>query len=203
MPWFPSQNENGAMQPSSEFTELLRRWNGGDPSALDQLVPVVYEGLREVARQRRRGERSAASLNTTALVHEAYLKLAGLRQLQFHDRAHFMAMASRVMRQLLVDHARARKAGKRGGDLPHLELADDIGLTDENASRIADLNEALEELETIDERVGRVLEQHYFGGLTLKETAEALGVSIATVKRDLQYARAWLAMRFETESLAK
>jgi RNA polymerase sigma factor (TIGR02999 family) len=197
----PFESEKGAMQPSSEFTELLRRWNDGDPSALDQLVPVVYDGLREVARGRRRHERSAASLNTTALVHEAYLKLAGLRRLQFHDRAHFMAMASRVMRRVLVDHARARRAGKRGGDLPHLELADDIGLTDENASRIADLNEALDELETVDERVARVLEQHYFGGLTLKETAEALGVSLATVKRDLQYARAWLAMRFETESL--
>ena len=190
------------MQPSSsEFTDLLRRWNDGDPAAFDQLVPVVYEGLRDVAHGRRRHERSAVSLNTTALVHEAYLKLAGLRQLQLHDRAHFMAMASRVMRRLLVDHARARNAGKRGGELPHTELADDIGMTDENASRVADLNEALEELEAVDGRVGRVLEQHYFGGLTLKETAEALGVSLATVKRDLQYARAWLAARFADGAL--
>ena len=185
------------MQSStSDFTDLLSRWNAGDPAAFEELVPVVYKGLRQVAHGRRRHERTDASLNTTALVHEAYLKLAALRQIQFQDRAHFMAMASRVMRRLLVDHARARKAGRRGGDLPHAELADDIGMTDENASRVADLNEALEELEAVDERAGRVLEQHYFGGLTLKETAEALGVSLATVKRDLQYARAWLAMRF-------
>jgi RNA polymerase sigma factor (TIGR02999 family) len=107
-----------------------------------------------------------------------------------------MAMASRVMRRLLVDHARARNAGKRGGDLPHAVIVEHIGMTDENASLVADLNEALEQLEAVDGRVSRVLEQHYFGGLTLKETAETLGVSLATVKRDLQYARAFLAARF-------
>jgi len=101
------------------------------------------------------------------------------------------------MRRLLVDHARARKAGKRGSDLPHAELVEDIGMTDENATLLADLNDALEELEAVDDRVSRVLEQHYFGGLTLTETAEALGVSLATVKRDLRYARAWLAARFD------
>jgi RNA polymerase sigma factor (TIGR02999 family) len=185
------------MQPSSiELTDLLRRWNDGDAAAFEELVPVVYEGLRQVAHARRRHERSDVSLNTTALVHEAYLKLAGLRQGSLRDRAHFMTMASRVMRRLLVDHARARKAGKRGGDLPHAELVDDIGMTDENASLVADLNEALEELEAVDGRVSRVLEQHYFGGLTLKETADSLGISLATVGRDLQYGRAWLAARF-------
>jgi RNA polymerase sigma factor (TIGR02999 family) len=190
------------IQPSSpEFADLLKRWSDGDAAAFEELVPVVYEGLRQVAHGRRRHERSDLSLNTTALVHETYLKLAGLRQAGLRDRAQFMAMASCVMRRLLVDHARARKAGKRGGDLPHAELVDDIGMTDENASRVADLNEALEELEAVDGRVGRVLEQHYFGGLTLKETAEALGVSLATVKRDLQYARAWLAERFADGAL--
>lgn len=190
------------MQPTStEFADLLKRWNDGDAAAFEQLVPIVYDGLRQVAHGRRRRERSDLSLNTTALVHEAYLKLAGLRQMRIRDRAHFMAMASRVMRRLLVDHARARKAGKRGGDLPYAELADDVGVTDENASRVTDLNEALEQLEAVDGRLSRVLEQHYFGGLTLKETAEALGVSLATVKRDLQYARAWLATRFEEAPL--
>jgi len=185
------------MQPAScEFADLLERWNDGDAAAFEELVPRVDEALRQVAQGRRRRERSDVSLNTTALVHEAYLKLAGLRQTRIRDHTHFLAMASRVMRRLLVDHARARKAGKRGGDLPYAELADDIGMTDENASRVADLNEALEQLEAVDGRVSRVLEQHYFGGLTLKETAEALGVSLATVKRDLQYARAWLAARF-------
>jgi RNA polymerase sigma factor (TIGR02999 family) len=190
------------VQPSSfELTDLLRRWNDGDAAAFEELVPVVYEGLRQVAHGRRRHEHSDFSLNTTALVHEAYLKLAGLRQGGLRDRAHFMAIASRVMRRLLVDHARARKAGKRGGDLPHVELIEDIGMTDENASLVADLNEALEQLEAVDGRLSRVLEQHYFGGLTLKETAEALGVSLATVKRDLQYARAWLAARFADGAL--
>jgi RNA polymerase sigma factor (TIGR02999 family) len=190
------------MQSSSlELGDLLQRWSGGDGAAFDQLVPIVYDGLRQVARERRRYERSDNSLNTTALVHEAYLKLAGLRHASFRDRAHFLAMASRVMRRVLVDHARARKAGKRGSDLPHAELVEDIGMTDENAALLADLNEALDELEAVDQRASRVLEQHYFGGLTLDETAEALGVSLATVKRDLRYARAWLAARFEVGGL--
>lgn len=185
------------MQPaSSDFADLLKRWNDGDVAAFEQLVPVVYEELRRVAHGRRRSERSDLSLNTTALVHETYLKLATLRQAEFRDRPHFLAMASRVMRRILVDHARARRAGKRGRDLPYAELVEEIGVTDENASHVADLNEALEQLEAIDARVSRVLEQHYFGGLTLQETAEALGVSLATVKRDLQYARAWLATQF-------
>ena len=186
------------MQSSSlELGDLLERWSGGEAAAFDALVPIVYDRLRQVAHERRRYERSDVSLNTTALVHEAYLKLADLRHASFRDRAHFLAMASRVMRRLLVDHARARKAGKRGSDLPHAELVEDIGMTDENATLLADLNDALEELEAVDDRVSRVLEQHYFGGLTLTETAEALGVSLATVKRDLRYARAWLAARFE------
>ena len=135
------------MQSSSpELEDLLQRWSGGDGAAFDELVPIVYDGLRQVARERRRYERSDNSLNTTALVHEAYLKLAGLRHASFRDRAHFLAMASRVMRRVLVDHARARKAGKRGSDLPHAELVEDIGMTDENAALLADLNEALDEL---------------------------------------------------------
>lgn len=163
-------------------------------------MPIVYEELRRLARGRRRHERRDLSLNTTALVHEAYLRLAALRQTEFRDRPHFLAMASRVMRRLLVDHARARRAGKRGHDLPYAELVEEIGMTDENASHIADLNEALEQLEAVDGRASRVLEQHYFGGLTLQETAESLDVSLATVKRDLQYARAWLATQFADEA---
>jgi len=186
---------------SCEFADLLKRWSDGDSAAFQELVPIVYEGLRQVARGRRRQERSDHSLNTTALVHETYLKLAGLQHARLRDRAHFLAMASHVMRRLLVDHARARNAGKRGGDLPHAELAEDIGITDENASLVADLNEALEQLEAMDGRMSQVLEQHYFGGLTLKDTAEALGVSLATVKRDLQYARAWLAARLADGAL--
>ena len=182
------------MQSSSlELDQLLQRWSDGDVTAFDELVPIVYEGLRQVAHQRRRFERNNDSLNTTAIVHEAYFKLAALRQAQFHNRDHFLAMAARVMRRLLVDHARARNAGKRGSDVPHFELVDDIGMTDESASLVADLDESLQQLEVIDVRACRVLEQHYFGGLTLEETAGALGVSLATVKRDLRFARTWLA----------
>src|SRR5215211_5246608 len=132
-----SWREDGVMQAAScELADLLKRWSDGDSAAFQELVPIVYEGLRQVARGRRRQERSDHSLDTTALVHETYLKLAGLRHARLRDRAHFLAMASHVMRRLLVDHARARNAGKRGGDLPHAEFGDDIGVTDENASRI-------------------------------------------------------------------
>lgn len=187
-------------QPSSrEVTRLLQRWADGDRAAFDRLVPIVYEELRRLAHERRRRERSDLSVNTTGLVHEAYLKLVDLRQARFRDRAHFLAMACRVMRRLLVDHARARKAGKRGNDAAPLELDEALCMSHENAAVLADLNDALERLEAVDSRVSRVLEQHYFGGLTLEETAEALGVSLATVKRDLRFARAWLAVELKGE----
>jgi RNA polymerase sigma factor (TIGR02999 family) len=173
-------------------TRLLQRWGDGDRTAFDELVPIVYDALRRLAHERRRSERSDLSVNTTALVHEAYLKLVDLRQARFRDRAHFLAMASRVMRRLLVDHARARKAHKRGNDAVPLELEEALCASDENAAVLADLGDALERLEAVDFRASQVLEQHYFGGLTLEETAEALGVSLATVKRDLRFARAWL-----------
>ena len=182
------------MEPSSsEVTGLLRRWSDGDRAALDELMPLVYEPLRRLARRRRRDERSGLSLDTTAVVHEAYLKLVDLRQARFRDRAHFLAMASRVMRRLLVDHARARAATKRGGGVNPTALDDSIYVSDEHAAALTDLDEALVRLEAVDARRCRILEQRYFGGLSLEETAEALGVSLATVKRDLRFARAWLA----------
>jgi RNA polymerase sigma factor (TIGR02999 family) len=182
-------------------TPLLQRWGDGDRAAFDQLVPIVYDALRRLAHERRRGERSDLSVNTTALVHEAYLKLVDLRQARFRDRAHFLAMASRVMRRLLVDHARARKADKRGNDPLPLEFDEALCLSDENAALLADLNDALERLEAVDSRASHVLEQHYFGGLTLEETAEALGVSLATVKRDLRFARALLTAELSADHL--
>src|SRR3989442_1747593 len=186
-------DRGGAMQRSlPELSQLFRRWSEGDVAAFADIVPLVYETLRGLAHNRRRGESSDASLNTTGLVHEAYLKLAALRQTGFRDQTHFLAMASRVMRRLLVDHARARKANKRGKDAVHLVLDDDLGITDDEATLVQDLNEALEQLEVADERASQVLEQHYFGGLTLEETAEALAISPATAKRDLRYAKAWL-----------
>lgn len=183
------------MQPSSgDVTRLLQRWGDGDPAALDQLVPFVYERLHRLARNRRRNERSDLSLNTTALVHEAYLKLVDLRQARFTDGAHFLAMASRVMRRVLVDHARARRTAKRGGDNPELELDDALCISDEHAAALTELDEALARLAAVDARRSQVLEHRYFGGLSLEETAEAMGVSLATAKRDLRFARAWLAV---------
>lgn len=196
----PPAKRGGVAELSSfGVTRLLQSWGDGDRTAFDQLVPIVYDALRRLAHERRRGEQSDLSLNTTGLVHEAYLKLVDLRQARFRDRAHFLAMASRVMRRLLVDHARARKADKRGNATELLELDEVLCISDENAAALTDLSEALEQLEAIDSRASQVVEQHYFGGLTLEETAEALGVSLATVKRDLRFARAWLGAELSAD----
>jgi RNA polymerase sigma factor (TIGR02999 family) len=178
----------------SDITRLLRRWGDGDEEAFNQLVPIVYERLHQLAHQRLRNERGARSLNTTGLVHEAYLKLVESPQAGLRDRGHFLALASRVMRNLLVDHARARAAAKRGGGLVPLELEEALWIPQETLDSAAELDEALKRLEALDPRQSQILEQRYFGGLSLEETAEALGISLATVKRELRSARAWLAV---------
>ena len=179
-----------------EITQLLRRWGAGDAKALDDLIPLMYDRMRRLAHQRLRTE-ADASLNTTALVHEAYLKLVDAPQLNVRDRGHFLGLASRVMRHLLVDHARTRKAAKRGLGATRIELGDDLGIADDALDSITELDALLVRLDAIDERRGRILEQRYFGGLTLEETAVALGVSLATVKRELRSARAWLALQLQ------
>jgi RNA polymerase sigma factor (TIGR02999 family) len=181
-----------------EITRLLRRWGDGDGGALDQLLPLMYERLRQLARQRLRTEPDA-SLNTTGLVHEAYLKLVDAPGVHVQDRGHFLGLASRVMRHLLVDHARARRAAKRGLGMATVEL-DPTWMADEAVEPAIELDEALRRLATLDERRSRILEQRYFGGLSLEETAEALGVSLATVKRELRAARAWLAVELKREA---
>jgi RNA polymerase sigma factor (TIGR02999 family) len=177
----------------NEITGLLRRWEEGDPSALDQLMPLMYERLRELARRRLKSEPDA-SLNTTGLVHEAYLKLAASPGVHVQDRGHFVGLASRVMRHLLVDYARARKAAKRGSGMSALEFTEATWIPDDSVEPVLKLDEALQRLATVDERRSRMLELRYFGGLSLEETAEALDVSLATVKRELRAARAWLAV---------
>jgi len=177
----------------SDVTRLLRQWSEGDREALNRLVPLMYDELRRLAHQRLRREAPNRSLNTTALVHDAYLKLIDVRHARFQDRSHFLAMASRVMRRLLVDQARARCAAKRGGGAGALELDDALWVSEPQAESLADLDDALQRLESIDPRQGEIVEQRYFGGLSLEETAEALGVSLATVKRELRFAHAWLA----------
>ena len=177
----------------SDVTRLLRQWGEGDEHALNRLMPLMYDELRRLAHQRLRRDESDRSLNTTALVHDAYVKLVDVRQARFQDRAHFLAMASRVMRRLLIDQARARRAAKRGGAAGAVELDEALQIPERQGEALVGLDEALTRLETLDPRQGQIVEQRYFGGLTLEETAEALGVSLATVKRELRFAHAWLA----------
>ena len=184
------------MAEPGEITLLLRRWEQSDASALDQLMPLMYERLRQLARQRLRSEPDA-SLNTTGLVHEAYLKLVDSPAARVQDRGHFLGLASRVMRHLLVDHARARRATKRGLGMAAATLDEATWIPDDAVEPVIGLDEALQRLASVDERRSQILEQRYFGGLSLEETAEALNVSLATVKRELRAARAWLAVELE------
>ncbi len=179
---------------SSNITLILRRLSDGEREALDELVPLLYERLRGLAHERLRLERSDHTLNTTGLVHEAYIKLVDVNETDWKDRAHFMAAASRVMRHILVDFARRRKAVKRGGGRVRVELDEEaLLLSEPYAEAIEELDGALQRLEAMSPRKAQVLEQRYFGGLKLEECAEAMGVSLATVKNDLRMARAWLA----------
>ena len=178
---------------SADVTWLLRRWSEGDQDALNRLVPLMYAELRRLAHQRLRREQANRSLNTTGLVHDAYLRLMDVRHTPFRDRAHFLAMASRVMRRLLVDQARARRAAKRGGGAEAVELDEALWVSEPQAEALVELDEALKRLDALDPRQGQIVEQRYFGGLSLEEIAESLGVSLATVKRELRFAHAWLA----------
>ncbi len=184
---------------SPDISRLLHRWTDGDRQALDELIPLLYEHLRRIAHKRLRYEDASASLNTTALVHEAYFKLVDLHSARFRDRAHFLAMASRLMRQLLIDHARARRALRRGGAGDTVDLEHAFDIPNRQIDAIVDLDEALTRLEKVDPRQSEILEQRFFGGLSLEETAEAVGVSLATVKRELRFARAWLAAELGPE----
>lgn len=184
-----------------EISGLLRRWSAGDPQARDQLIPLVYDRLRRLAHQRLRNAPGEGSLNTTALVHEAYIRLVDASHIDLPDRAHFLALASQVMRNLLMNRARARQAAKRGGGTTMLELDDVEWMPDEDLDAIAELDEALTRLEALSPRQSRMLQHRYFGGLSLEETAAALSVSLATVKRELRSARAWLALELRGEPL--
>ena len=185
----------------SEVNRLLQQWSAGDERARDQLIPLVYDRLRELAHQRRRGTLGEHSMNTTGLVHEAYLRLVDASSVDLPDRAHFLALASQVMRNLLVDRARARLAAKRGGGMVPLELNEMLWVSDENLDGFTALDEALKRLETVSPRQSAMLQHRYFGGLSLEESASAVGISLATAKRDLRSARAWLALELKGEPL--
>lgn len=181
-----------------EITEYLRAWEKGDDRALEQLLPMVYAELRAIAANHLGSERSGHTLQPTALANEAYLRLQGLKNVPWHDRTHFFAMASRIMRRVLVDHARARSAQKRGADAPRVELTE--GLNDAlqpamDAVELIDLDRALDQLAEAEPRLARLVEVRFFGGLTIEEAAGVLGCSPRTAKRDWAFARAWLLRR--------
>ena len=176
-----------------DLTVLLRRWREGDRSALDGAVSLVYPLLLELAHQRRYLQAGEPSLNTTALVHEAYLRLARGGGADLRDRHHFLAVAARAMRNLLVDHARSRRAAKRGGGATVLEFDDQAWISAVDLNAVAELDGALRKLEAVDPRQGEILEQYYFGGLSVDEIAGVHELSSRTVKRALRSARAWLA----------
>lgn len=184
--------------PESDVTRWLHRLRGGEPGALDRLVPLLYDEIRRVASGRMRGERDDHTLGTTALVHETYLRLLGQRRIAAADRDGFLAAASKTMRRVLVDHARGRRRLKRGGEHEPVRLdalpegAAEPFLADDEAEELLLLDDALERLARIHPRGARVIEHRFFGGLNLDQTASLLGVSAKTVRRDWLTARAWL-----------
>lgn len=190
------------MVETRSATQLLRDMGDGRPDALDRLVPLVYDELRRIADAQLRRERPDHTLSTTALVHEAYLKLIDVTQIEWQGRAHFFAMAARQMRRILIDHARARGREKRGGGAPLVSLdeAADVPVGDPESLLLVDA--ALEKLERLNERQCRVVECRCFVGLSVEETAEALGTSPTTVKRDWIVARAWLNRELAETSAA-
>jgi len=197
----PDPDSRLPFPPSTSITQLLNSWSAGDDGALNRLVPLVYDELRRLARRHLREERDGHTLQGTGLVHEAFMRMAAQRSLQWSSRAQFFGWASKLMRHILVDHARARNAAKRGGGTPAQsldELQEAFGepaersATDERLLGILQLDAALHKLERFDAMQSRVVELRFFGGLSVTETAEALQVSPATVKREWATARAWL-----------
>ena len=175
-----------------EITRLLADWNAGDAEALERLAPLVYAELRRIARRQMGGEREGHTLQATALVNEAYLRLAGGGGLALQDRAHFYAVCAQVMRHVLVDHARARARDKRGGGAPHVPLDEAANAGAAGSDELIALDEALRGLEEVDPQKARVVALRYFAGLGIEETAEVLGISPTTVRREWRRAKAWL-----------
>jgi RNA polymerase sigma-70 factor (ECF subfamily) len=176
----------------SETTQLLRAWAGGDQGALAQLTPRVYDELRRIAGHFMKDERTGRTIQTTALVHEAYLKLIDVTNVDWQHRAHFFAVSAQIMRRILLDRARRRVAAKRGGAAPRVNLDEVPDIGSGRARELIALDDALNALATVDPRKARVIELRFFAGLSVEETAEVLKVSSDTVKRDWKLARAWL-----------
>ncbi|HZT30622.1 MAG TPA: sigma-70 family RNA polymerase sigma factor [Bryobacteraceae bacterium] len=187
--------------PAHRITQLLQAWSGGDPSALDQLMPVVYDHLHALAQCYMAQERPGHTLQATALVHEAYLRLLDSAHPSWQNRAHFFALCARMMRRILVDWARSRQTLKRGSDVPPLCLAESLAVVGHPSTDLVAIDEALTALAAIDPRKSQVVELRFFGGLSAKETAEVLKVSEETALRDWKIARSWLRRELSKERL--
>jgi RNA polymerase sigma factor (TIGR02999 family) len=187
------------MDQPHDVTQLLRAWSAGDSHALERLTPLVYEELHRRAHWYMSRERAGQTLQTTALVNEAYVRLVDLRDVSWRDRAHFFALASRLIRHVLVDAARSRQSLKRGGDTPETTFDETLMVSDAPRADLIALDDALNALSAIDQRKGQVVELRFFGGLTVEETADVLRVSPETVKRDWKLARAWLRRELKSQ----
>jgi RNA polymerase sigma-70 factor (ECF subfamily) len=175
-----------------EITQLLLSWSQGDESALDQLIPLVYPELKRLARRYMGRESPEHTLQTSALINEAYLRLVDQQAVQWQDRAHFLAVAAQVMRHILIDHARSRRYGKRGAGAQHIPLDDVAVVGGQRAAELVALDDALTRLATVDPRKSQIVELRFFGGLTVDETAEVMKLSPITIKREWRSAKAWL-----------
>jgi RNA polymerase sigma factor (TIGR02999 family) len=175
-----------------QVTRLLKEWSEGDETALEQLMPLVYDELHRLAHQHMRREKPGNVLQTSALINEAYLRLVDEPQIHWQNRAHFFGIAARLMRRILVDEARKRNSAKRGGATIHVSLQDAMTVPQEQAANVVALDDALKSLEAIDSRQSVIVELRFFGGLSIEETADVLKVSPGTVMRDWTFARAWL-----------
>ncbi|HSQ24804.1 MAG TPA: sigma-70 family RNA polymerase sigma factor [Pyrinomonadaceae bacterium] len=182
---------------TSSVTQLLVDWQQGDQSALKKLTPLIYDELRRIAHRYVQHERNGHTLQTTALVNEAYLRLAGQEQPEWQNRAHFFAVIAQVMRHILIDHARRRRYLKHGGRFQQVSMAEASLMSEDRAAELIALDEALDELKHFDQRKSKVVELRYFGGLSLEEAANALDISVMTVRRDWRAAKAWLFRRMK------
>jgi RNA polymerase sigma factor (TIGR02999 family) len=187
----------------TDITRLLKAWGGGDPAALEQLVPLVYRELRRLARRRMRAENPGGTLQTTALVNEAYIRLVGVTNMAWQDRAHFFAVSAQIMRRILVDAARSRVSARRGGAAPRLNLDEDMDASPQRARELIALDDSLNALAQMDSRKARVIELRFFGGLSVEETAEVLKISPQSVMRDWKLAKAWLSREMGAPAVMK
>jgi RNA polymerase sigma-70 factor (ECF subfamily) len=186
-------------RPSHQVTKLLKDWSEGDQSAADELMPLVMDELRRVAHNYMRREKAGHTLQTSALVNEAYVRLVDQNQIQWESRIHFFGIAARLMRQILVDQARRRNVAKRGGGTIRVSLNEATAVAQQQAANVVALDDALKNLESIDPRQSRIVELRFFGGMSIEETAETLKVSPGTVMRDWAFARAWLRKEMARE----